>query len=355
MSGEPLKVLIVDDSRIFRGVIEEALSGQPNIRVVGSVWSGEKAIEFARASLPDFVTLDIEMPGIGGIETLKALRELASSQQRSIGVLLISSHTQRGAAVTIEGLQEGAFDFIAKPASGDSDANINSLRQQIISRLDAFLSRRPGGILSRAPSLSVVSSRRRATRYRAVVIGASTGGPEALVHLLPMLTPVCPVPMFLVQHLPAGFSAYFATSLARRCGARIVEAQKGAIAEPGVLYVAPGGQHLVLNTVGGQVVTGLSDSPPENGCRPAADVLFRSASVAYSGQVLAVVLTGMGSDGAKGAAVLKRAGGHVVVQDEATSVVWGMPGSTVTAGAAHEVLPIDAIAPALLTHLGVGG
>lgn len=355
MSGEPLKVLIVDDSRIFRGGIEQALSGRPDIRVVGSVWNGEKAIEFARASSPDFVTLDIEMPGMGGIETLKALREFASSQQRSIGVLLISSHTQRGAAVTMEGLQEGAFDFITKPSGCDTRANADSLRQQILAKIDAFRSRSPSRPPIKPLVLPTVLYRRRSTRFRAVVIGASTGGPEALARLLPVLAPVCPVPMFLVQHLPAGFTAYFATSLARRCGARIVEAQEGAIAEPGVLYVAPGGQHLVLNTLNGQVVTSLSDSPPENGCRPAADVLFRSASVAYSGQVLAVVLTGMGSDGAKGATVLKRAGGHVVTQDEATSVVWGMPGSTVAAGAAHEVLPIDAIGPAMLTHLGLGG
>ena len=355
MSGEPLNVLIVDDSRIFRSVIEESLSGRPDIRVAGSVWSGAKAIEFARTSLPDFVTLDIEMPGMGGIETLKALRELARCQLRTIGVLLISSHTQRGAAITIEGLQEGAFDFITKPSGCDTRANAESLRQQILAKIDLFRSRSPRRPLIKPMIFPSILSRRQTTRFRAVVIGASTGGPEALARLLPVLAPVCPVPMFLVQHLPAGFTAYFATSLSRRCGARIVEAQEGAIAEPGVLYVAPGGQHLVLNTVNGQVVTGLSDSPPENGCRPAADVLFRSASVVYSGQILAVVLTGMGSDGAKGATVLKRAGGHVVVQDEATSVVWGMPGSTIAAGAAHEVLAIDAIGPALLTHLGMGG
>ncbi len=355
MNAVPLRVLIVDDSRIFRGVIEDALVGRSDVQVVGSVWSGEKALEFARESLPDFVTLDIEMPGMGGIETLKALRELARAQLRSIGVLLISSHTQRGAKVTIEGLQEGAFDFIPKPHSADSRENSAALRQQIHSKLDAFRSRRPVALPPFASAKPLASAVRRKSRFRAVVIAASTGGPEALARLLPILAPVCPVPMFLVQHLPADFTAYFASSLASRCGTRVIEAEEGRVAEPGVLAVAPGGKHLLLNVNHGQIVTGLSESPPENGCRPAADVLFRSAAAVYSGQVLAMVLTGMGSDGAKGAAVLKRAGAYVIAQDEASSVVWGMPGSTVAAGAANEVLPIDQIGPAALALLGIGG
>ena len=352
MNDEPLRVLIVDDSRIFRGVIEEALAGRSDVLVIGSVWNGEKAIELARLSLPDFVTLDIEMPGMGGIETLKALRELGRARRHSIGVLLISSHTERGAAITIEGLEEGAFDFITKPHSPDVQANAALLREQLSARIDAFRSRRPMALPVRMPLRPQISTRRRSSRFRAVVIGASTGGPEALTRMLQILVPACPVPMFLVQHLPADFTSYFASSLARRCGGRIVEALDGSVAEPGVLYIAPGGKHLVLNLIDGRIVTGFSQSPPENGCRPAADVLFRSASVAYGGQLLAVVLTGMGCDGAKGAAVLKRAGAHIIVQDEPTSTVWGMPGSVVAAGAADEVLPIDEIGRALLTHLG---
>jgi two-component system chemotaxis response regulator CheB len=353
MNEQPLRVLIVDDSRIFRGVIEEALTGLNNVRIVGSVWSGEKALEFARASLPDFVTLDIEMPGMGGIETLKALRELSRMQKRSIGILLVSSHTRRGAEVTVEGLQEGAFDFITKPDSADAVANAKSLREQLDVKISGFRSRHVIDTASQTPALPKPSAVRRATRFRAVVIGASTGGPEALARLLPVLTPACPVPLFLVQHLPPDFTQYFATSLARRCGGRIIEAVDGTPVEPGVLYVAQGGKHLILNKLDGNVTTGFSDAPPENGCRPAADVLFRSASVAYGGDVLAVVLTGMGADGAKGASVLKRAGAHVIVQDEATSVVWGMPGSVVAAGIADEVLPIHEIGPVLRAHLGI--
>ncbi len=354
MNLEPLRVLIVDDSRIFRAVIEDALSGRDDLQVVGSVWSGEKAIEFARMSLPDFVTLDIEMPGMGGIETLKALRGLAKTQQRTIGVLLVSSHTRRGAAVTVEGLQEGAFDFIAKPDSPDPVANAALLREQLLLKINAFRSRR---FITPCPTIATSpprGARHRSTRFRAVVIGASTGGPEALARLLPDVLSHCPVPMFLVQHMPIDFTEFFTVNLSRRCRCRVIEAAEGTVPEPGSLLVAPGGKHLILNKADGHVTTGLSDAPPENGCRPAADVLFRSASVAYSGQVLGIVLTGMGSDGAKGAAVLKRAGAHIVVQDEATSVVWGMPGSVVAAGAANQVLPIGEIGPAMLSHLGIG-
>lgn len=355
MSGEPLNVLIVDDSRIFRGVIEEALSHRADTRVVGSVWSGEKALEIARQNPPDLVTLDLEMPGIGGMQTLKGLRDLSRNFGRSIGVLLISSHTQRGAAVTIEGLEEGAFDFISKPDAPNPNANEESFRRQLFEKLDAFKSSRRIESPEVIPqAVQPVYSKRIATRFRAVVIASSTGGPDALTRLLPQFAPHCPVPMFLVQHLPMGFTQYFASSLSRRCNIPVVEAREGGVAEPGVLYVAHGGTHMVLHAREGSVTTGFSDAPPENGCRPAADVLFRSAAIAYAGQVLAVVLTGMGSDGAKGAGVLKRAGAYVIAQDEATSIVWGMPGSVVTAGIADQVLPLAEIGPALMTQLGIG-
>jgi two-component system chemotaxis response regulator CheB len=358
MNAEPLRILIVDDSRIFRSVIEQALADCPDVKVVGSVWSGEKALEFARQSAPDFVTLDINMPGLGGLETLKTLRAMSQSLMRPIGVLLVSAYTKRGAAVTIEGLQEGAFDFITKPDGPDAKLNAAVLRAQLLEKVTAFRSRRAGvpvrPIVAQRSPATTTPARRQVQRFQAIVIGASTGGPEALTRLLPVIARACPVPIFLVQHMPAGFTDYFATSLSRRCGSSVVEAQEGAIPGPSQVFVAPGGKHLMVHVRAGKAVIGLSDSPPENGCRPAADVLFRSAAAAYSGEVLAVVLTGMGSDGAKGAVALKQAGAHVVVQDEATSVVWGMPGSTVAAGAADEVLPLDEIGPAVRRHLELG-
>jgi two-component system chemotaxis response regulator CheB len=356
MSADPLRVLIVDDSRLFRSAIEESLARRDDVKVVGSVWSGEKALELARASLPDFVTLDIEMPGLDGLETLKALRKLSSTRRQPVGVLLVSSYTKQGARVTIEGLHEGAFDFIAKPDSPDPRANAATLDRQLNEKLNAFRGSRARG--HRLPEAKIPPTQAlpatRPSRFRAIVIGASTGGPETLTRLLPVLAPLCPVPIYLVQHLPPDFTGYFATSLSRRCGFRVFEAKEGTIAQPGELHVAPGGRHLVLHTRAGAVATGISDAAPENGCRPAADVLFRSAAAAYAGNVLAVVLTGMGSDGAQGSIALKRTGAHVIVQDEASSVVWGMPGSTVAVGAAHEVLPLDQIAAAMLSRLGIG-
>jgi two-component system chemotaxis response regulator CheB len=358
MNSGPLHVLIVDDSRIFRGVIEEALAACPDVKVIGSVWSGEKALEIARNSLPDFVTLDIQMPGLGGLETLKALRELSAAKRQPVGVLLISAYTKRGAAVTIEGLQEGAFDFITKPAGPDPNANAFALKQQLLERLAAFRSSRltwsAVRLLAQPAALTLEAPVQRGTQFLAVVMGSSTGGPEALAQLLPSVAPHCPVPIYLVQHLPPDFTEYFASSLARRCGSHVVEAQEGMVPTARGLYVAPGGKHLVLHSQGERTTIGLSDEPPENGCRPAVDVLFRSAAAAYGSRVLAVVLTGMGSDGARGAVVLKRAGARVVVQDEGSSVVWGMPGSTVAAGAADEVLPLAEIGISLRRHLGIG-
>lgn len=354
MNSQPLRVLIVDDSRIFRSVIEEVLARQEDVRVVGSVWSGEKALEFARLTPPDLVTLDISMPGLGGLETLKALRRISTSTKHPIGVLLISSYTKSGASITMEGLQEGAFDFITKPASPDVAANAATLGTQLLEKIQAYRSSCNRRSLAKLSSGRVAASPRATTRFQALVLGASTGGPEALAHLLPAVAPECPVPMFLVQHLPPGFTDYFATSLARRCGSRVVAAEEGMFAEPRVLYVAPGGKHLVLHSRGSRIAIGLSEAPPENGCRPSADVLFRSAAAAYAGRVIAVVLSGMGSDGSNGAVVLRRAGGYILVQDEATSVVWGMPGSTIAAGAADEVLPIAEMGASLRRHLGLG-
>lgn len=358
MSAVPLRVLIVDDSRIFRSVIESSLADCPTVKIVGSVWNGEKALEFARQSPVDFVTLDINMPGLGGLETLRGLQALSKSSQRPIGVLLVSALTKRGAAITVEGLQEGAFDFITKPDGPDQAANAALLREQLLEKIDAFHDRRIRQHRVATPAVRAPTTApplRQSSRFEAIAIAASTGGPEALTRLLPTIAPQCPVPIFLVQHMPAGFTDYFANSLARRCGSPVVEAREGAIAEPGQLFVAPGGRHMVLHGRPNKVLIGLSDAPPENGCRPAADVLFRSLAAVYSGNILAVVLTGMGSDGAKGAAVLRRAGAHVIVQDEATSVVWGMPGCTVAIGAVDEMLPIDGIGPAVQKHLQRGG
>lgn len=355
MNDAVLNVLIVDDSRIFRGAVAEALSRIEQVRVAGSVWSGEKAVEAASAVLPDLVTLDVEMPGQGGLKTLQQLKSLAAAAGRQIGVLLISSHCQRGAAVTMEGLQEGAFDFILKPQGASERENIDFLVKELTPRIRAWRSRGSGTrwMAVDRPGLDRPSAVPGRTRFRALLVAASTGGPEALVRVLPALARECPVPIFLVQHFPADFTEHFRESLARRTQCQLVTAEDGNICRPGVVYLAPGGRHLTLQRRDGLLYTVLSDEPPACGCRPAADVLFQSAAALLGRAALVLVLTGMGRDGAVGARQLHDAGAWVIAQNEATSVVWGMPGSTVAAGAADQVLALDEIGPTVRSLLGM--
>ena len=345
---QPLRLLIVDDSRIFRAALQDALEGRTDIRVVGSVWSGEKAVEFIRESPPDLVTLDINMPGQGGLETLSQIQEINQSRtgMPPIGVLLVSALTSRGAATTVEGLQRGAFDFILKPDGPDEKENQTQLQQLLLEKINLFSQRlkvRQATSSSRTAPPVVCATPSRSGRYSVVAIGSSTGGPEALARILPEITRQSKCPIFVVQHLPPGMTGYFAESLARKCDFRVVEAQDGLVVENSTIYVAPGGHHMVLRKQDGRVVIGLNDLPPENGCRPSVDVFFRSIASIYPHAVVAVVLTGMGTDGAKGLMPLKRNGAYVIAQDEATSVVWGMPGAAAATNQVDEILPIGRI------------
>jgi two-component system chemotaxis response regulator CheB len=322
------------------------------------VWSGEKAVEFIRDSPPDLVTLDLNMPGRGGLETLTDIRQLNASRPDlpPVGVLLVSALTERGAAVTVEGLARGAFDFIRKPDGPDDKANAAILQQELFQKIDLFTRRRRRSAVVAAPPRKPdsVTPTARAGRFQAVAIGASTGGPEALARLLPELTRRASAPLFIVQHLPQGMTRYFADSLGRKCTYRVVEASEGEMVEPRTAYVAPGGRHMVVRKQGGRVLIALNDLPPENGCRPSVDVFFRSIADAYPRSVIAVVLTGMGNDGAKGLGPLKRGGAYVIAQDEATSVVWGMPGVAVATGHVDEILAVESIGPTVAAMLEAG-
>ncbi|HVS36106.1 MAG TPA: chemotaxis-specific protein-glutamate methyltransferase CheB [Gemmataceae bacterium] len=359
----PARVLIVDDSRIFRAALAEALTGQEGIVVVGSVFSGEKALEFLRASPVDVVTLDVEMPGLDGLQTLAAIQRLNASRplEAEIGVIMVSAFTSRGADVTVRALQAGAFDFVTKPSSARAESNLAELRRQLTCQIRLFLARRSVADAAQvervqAPGrLRPARSAHVARPVRAVLIASSTGGPRALDALLPDLRRRVELPVLIVQHMPPRFTQSLAESLARRVGGRVVEAADGDHVQSGTVYIAPGGRHLVLRSQGGRVLTGLNDQPPENHCRPSADVLFRSAAAALGGEAVAVVLTGMDCDGTAGLRPLKRAGAYVIAQDEATSVVWGMPGSVVRAGLADEVLPLGDIAAAVQALVGGQG
>jgi two-component system chemotaxis response regulator CheB len=250
-------------------------------------------------------------------------------------------------------LSRGAFDFIRKPEGPDEQANAALLREQLFEKIELFAQRRRRSSVA-APALQspiATTPTARVGRFQAVAIGSSTGGPEALASLLPELTRRSSVPLFIVQHLPAGMTRYFADSMRSRCAYRVVEATDGELVEPRTAYVAPGGRHMVLRKQSGRVKIALNDQPPENGCRPSVDVLFRSVADAFPQSAVAIILTGMGTDGAKGLGPLKRSGAYVIAQDEATSVVWGMPSAAVATKQVDEILPIANIGPTVASLL----
>jgi two-component system chemotaxis response regulator CheB len=293
-----------------------------------------------------------------GLATLKAIRELNATRpaEREIGVIMLSAHTTQGAQSTIAALSTGAFDFITKPNSGSPGESIAELKRQLPSRIRAYAARmrarsRPPAPVSAPAAVTPAANRNpvlRAGAAQAILIGVSTGGPRALITLLPRLTALVRLPIVIVQHMPPKFTASLAESLNKICSHQVHEAVDQQPIEPGNTYIAPGGKHLIVRRSGPQqIVCGVNEQPPENGLRPNVDVMFRSAAQVWNGNVVAVILTGMGSDGTKGLAPLKRAGAPVIVQDEASSVVWGMPGAAVAAGLADQVLTLEAIPEAV--------
>lgn len=356
-----------------------ALAKIPDIQIVGSVWSGEKALESIRSTPPDLVTLDQEMPEMDGLSTLREIKRLNEDMGIDVSVVMLSSHTQRGGEVTMNALNEGALDFIAKPSGADADANMKTLVEQLQQKIEICRGRkhRSAGsvvknIKSTIPKNNVVSEpsskdsvdtsvlkpkghgshvggKVSGVAVQSIAIGVSTGGPKALQVLVPELCKLVDLPIFIVQHMPPQFTKSLAQSLDRISDHTVVEAEDGLPVAPKMVYVAPGGLHLLVRKEGAGHVVKLSEQDPENGFRPSADVLFRSVASAYGSSVLALILTGMGSDGAKGLASVKRQGSTVFAQDEASSVVWGMPGSAVEAGVVDEVLPLAEMAQRVST------
>jgi two-component system, chemotaxis family, protein-glutamate methylesterase/glutaminase len=358
MHVDPIRVMVVDDSVVVRKIVTDVLSEDPAIEVVGTAVNGKVALAKLDQLKPDLVTMDIEMPELDGIQAVRGIREGAGGAGHSrIPIIMFSTLTERGATATLDALSAGANDYVTKPANvGSVSQSMESVRQQLIPTIKALLGRPvhplPARVAVPAPAPRPAPPRTApATTPAVLVIGSSTGGPEALARVIPALPAALPVPVLVVQHMPPVFTRQFAQRLDRLSALRVVEAVDGTPLLPGTVHLAPGDHHLVIRGTGRGLTTAVNQAPPENFCRPAVDPLFRSAVAAYDGAVLGLVLTGMGSDGRAGAAEIRAAGGHVVVQDQATSVVWGMPGAIAQAGLADEVLPLDRIAETVLKHL----
>jgi two-component system chemotaxis response regulator CheB len=354
MRVNPIRVMVVDDSVVVRKIVTDVLSEDPGTEVVGTAVNGKVALAKLDQLKPDLVTMDIEMPEMNGIEAVRGIR--GGSVRNRIPIIMFSTLTERGATATLDALSAGANDYVTKPANvGSVSQSMESVRQQLIPKIKALLGRPVQARAARAvpaPPPRPAPPRTTPAKQPAVlVIGSSTGGPEALARVLPALPASLPVPVLVVQHMPPVFTRQFAQRLDRLSALRVVEAVDGTPLTPGTVHLAPGDHHLVIRSTGRRLATALNQAPPENFCRPAVDPLFRSAVAAFDGAVLGVVLTGMGSDGRAGAGEIRAGGGHVVVQDQATSVVWGMPGAIAQAGLADEILPLDRIAEAILKNL----
>jgi len=355
--GARIRVLVVDDSVVIRRLVTHALSEDPTLEVVGTATNGAIALERVVQLIPDVITLDIEMPEMDGLGVLRHIR----NQEVRPRVVMFSTLTDRGAAMTMEALALGADDYVTKAANvGSLDRSLASLRQELIPKIKQFFLL-PGetsmaGQLAAASKPSGIASAKlpRANQPRVLAIGVSTGGPTALGAIVPQFPADFPLPILIVQHMPPLFTRFLAERLQTGTDLRVEEAAEGVRVTAGKVLIAPGDYHMRVRNQGGEIVVRMDQSPPENSCRPSVDVLFRSVAEVFGGAVISAVLTGMGQDGMRGAAVLKANGAYVIAQDEASSVVWGMPGAVAGAGLANCVIPLDAVVPEVLRQAGKG-
>lgn len=373
--GGRIRVLVTDDSVVLRRLITDVLSGDPDIEVVGTAVNGKNALDKLPLLKPDLMTLDIEMPVMDGLQTLVEVRKI----NRKIPIIMFSTLTERGAGATLDALERGASDYVTKPANvGSIKESMDAVRSQLIPKIKSLTGHAPvapprarpafggppppprGGRLvvsgagaagpqGAATGPSPAGSAARPTgRVDVVAIGVSTGGPDALTQVVSALPAGFPVPIVVTQHMPPVFTQLFAQRLDGKSRLRVAEARNGDMLEPGKILIAPGDYHMRLVKKGGGVGVALDQGPQENYCRPAVDPMFRSVPEVYGGNALAVIMTGMGHDGYRGAEHVLHAGGSLIVQDEATSVVWGMPGAAVAAGLQCDVLPLGKLAEAIV-------
>ncbi|EAQ82571.1 protein-glutamate methylesterase/protein-glutamine glutaminase [Blastopirellula marina] len=360
MSDEDrIRVLVVDDSALYRKLVRDVLAQIPQLEVVGVAADGRIALDKIEYLRPDLITLDVEMPTIDGLGVLKELKRFPHPP----GVIMLSALTGAGAEATMAALQLGAFDFVLKPNGANVEASTAALSETLKQRVDAYLRR-----VVRTPKLVAAGTTHHPTEappkareepkpphpaalksaldlsfrfpIEAVALGISTGGPPALTAQLPSIPKDFPVPIFVVQHMPPIFTKSLADDLNRRCQAEVVEAADGDEVRPGTIYIAPGGHQMKVERDGVRTRIRVNNDPHERNCRPSVDYLFRSISHVYGGSALGVIMTGMGDDGTVGCKLLKRQGANILAQNEASSVVYGMPRSIVEADLADLICPL---------------
>ena len=362
----PLRVLVVDDSALYRKVVRTVLEQLPGVEVIGQAQNGKLALERIIADRPDVITLDMEMPELDGLGLLRELRD----RKISFSAIMISTLTTAGAQATSQALQLGAFDFVLKPTSPDMAANERQLRSDLAPRLEACrlirknppatrVAARPTTAAAKPTAVPPVrpqfpSSAASLRRTPEIIgIGVSTGGPVALNKLLPLLSSQTP-PLVIVQHMPPLFTKTLADDLNRRCQLEVVEGTQGMAVQAGRAIIAPGGKQMRIVRDERRTYIHITDDPPERNCRPAVDYLFRSIAAEYGSRAWGAILTGMGDDGTLGCRAMKEQGAAILAQDEASCVVYGMPRAVAEAGLVDVVGPLDAIAGRINESLLVG-
>ncbi len=366
--ADKLKVLVVDDTVVYRKILSDLLAEHPQIEVVGSAANGEMAIAKAKQLQPDLITLDLEMPVMDGLEAIPHLKHI----KQNMVILMVSAHTTAGAMTTMKALQAGALDFIAKPDRSSTEASRLEIKQQLNTILRGVVSkfqiqsalrgRKPTASISpQAPtpsisqpadSVSVRMARITSQCHPEIIaIGISTGGPQALTKVIPRLPQSLKLPVVIVQHMPPVFTQALADSLSKVSALRIVEASDGQVLESGSVYIAPGGKQMKVVKESGKSKVLITDDPPENHCKPSVDYLFRSLSTTYKGNVLSVIMTGMGKDGVIGMRLLKRVGAKTLAQDQQSCTVFGMPMEAIKAGVVDKIVPLEDIAQEILAGI----
>jgi two-component system, chemotaxis family, protein-glutamate methylesterase/glutaminase len=352
----PIRILIVDDSVVIRKVLTDALASDPAVMVAGTASDGRIALAKITQLHPDLVTLDVEMPNLSGLETIAEIRKL----QPKLPIIMFSTLTERGASTTLDALALGASDYVTKPSNtGSLQVTIERIRQELLPKIKALCASRQPSDKKIAFPLSQtkqgisqkIAPSNPAARVDILAIGTSTGGPNALAKLLPAIPKNLPVPIVIVQHMPPLFTRLLAERLNKQTAISVHEGESGKKIEPGHAWIAPGNYHMTLERQGTAVQLNLNQEPPENSCRPAVDPLFRSVSSVFGANVLAVVLTGMGSDGVQGAQFIRERGGQIFIQDEESSVVWGMPGQVAAAGLADATYPLSQMAGEIVRRI----